>query len=168
MTDYPLLPRDPVYIIKRGDTGTPAWAVQRALGAVGLTVAQDGDFGRRTKIAVEQYQEWNELWTDGVFGPATSHAMAVDLQDLIGVELPDLLLEGQIEMESGALIAATNWIVLGGVDCSYMQRRVYESDYADVAVIKRAFDGRYRSASRRGRPRAGTTASGPTMGAATR
>ena len=47
-------------------------------------------------------------------------------------------------MESGALIAATNWIVLGGVDCSYMQRRVYESYYADVPIIKRAFDGRYQ------------------------
>lgn len=132
------------YTIKKTNRGYPVWAVQRALSDLGIVVEEDAYFGSATDLAVQMFQAGHDLVVDGVFGPASSAAMARTLEKKVPTQVPDGLLHGLVEGESGNLIAAVNWSVAGGVDCGYCQRRVYADDYTDELVVKRAFDGLYQ------------------------
>lgn len=64
-------------LLRKGAEGPPVEALQTRLNNVisaGLTV--DGDFGNRTKAAVEQFQSRAGLDIDGVAGPRTMAALA--------------------------------------------------------------------------------------------
>jgi len=57
-------------IIRRGDKGPEVARVQKLLGII-----IDGDFGPATQIAVEIFQQENNLTVDGVVGPITLQAL---------------------------------------------------------------------------------------------
>jgi peptidoglycan hydrolase-like protein with peptidoglycan-binding domain len=150
-----LIPEKTVYSSKKGDTGIVVWAIQRAinerrqlvaeqLGSLAVLLTEDGVFGTQTKGAVKHFQEGYGLLVDGVFGPATSSALATDLSTLLPITVPGRLVEGLVLGESGGLIGAVNHSVPGGIDCGYTQRRVYEADWANEAAVQRAFDARYQ------------------------
>jgi len=63
----------PMY--REGDKGQEVKRVQGALG--GLKV--DGDFGPKTKKAVQDYQQAESLEVDGIIGPATRKALKIDI-----------------------------------------------------------------------------------------
>jgi hypothetical protein len=139
------IPQNTKYVFKKGDRGIGVWAIQRAIQETwtdpsGLVV--DGIFGRNTDTWVRYFQAEQKLTVDGVFGPASSAAMVPELEATVSVKVPDGLIRGLVEGESGNLIAAVNWSVPGGVDCGYVQRRVYTP--ADDATIQRAFNSGYQ------------------------
>jgi len=142
-----LIPSSTVYSVRKEASPTfniVTWGVQKNLNALGWGLATDGLFGKATHEAVRQFQSNEGLAVDGIFGPASSSSMARELERRVTADLPEGLLRGQVTGESGDLVGAVNWTVAGGVDCSYTQRRVLEADYADEAVVKRAFDGYYQ------------------------
>jgi peptidoglycan hydrolase-like protein with peptidoglycan-binding domain len=134
-----------IYTVDRGQSGYPVWATQRGINALlDPDIAEDGEFGNQTELAVRRFQQYVGLVDDGRFGPKSSAALARRLEDEVSDSLPHGLLRGIVKGESGELIGAVNHSVAGGVDVSYCQRRVYSKDYEDQAVVKRAFDGRYQ------------------------
>lgn len=144
-------PTATAYEVKYRQRGVVPWAVQRALNTIENPhwgpVMQDGIFGAKTKKAVIGFQIERGLVQDGVVGPRTSMEMAQRLMansSLAIYKLPEGLLRGLVEGESGGLIGAVNTSVAGGIDCGYCQRRVYSADYDTPAVVKRAFDGVYQ------------------------
>lgn len=139
-----LVPAKTVYLVEDGDRGMVVWAVQRALNSAGLAVIEDGVFGDETEQTVRRFQSATSLAVDGRFGPATSAKMATILERRVRVVVPGGLIRGVVKAESGDLIGAVNHSVVGGIDCSYTQRRVYASDYSSEAVVRRAFDGLYQ------------------------
>jgi len=146
-----LVPTSTDYTVEKGDRGVVPWAVQRALNdrsapnwGDGLPVVEDGIFGEQTRLAVKSFQEASELKGDGRFGQKTSAAMAAVLGAKVPTSVAPGLVRGIVQAESGNLIGAVNTSVPGGIDCGYVQRRVYEADYSDQAVVRRAFDGLYQ------------------------
>lgn len=137
------IPRQTVYSSERGDRGLVVWAIQRGLNSRGAGIAEDSDYGPQTERAVKDFQITEGLGADGVFGPQSSNALVERLERDVEVELPAGLIGGIIETESQGQIGAINWNTPGGVDCSYLQRRVYESEF-DTAAERRAFDGPYQ------------------------
>ena len=141
------IPKQTKYSFKKGNRGVVPWAIQRSLNHAGHRLVEDGVYGPQTKRAVMNFQRRFGLYVDGVFGPASSSALAAHLGGLAEERLPVVpkgILKGMVEGESGNLIGAVNWSTAGGVDCGYLQRRVYESAYKQGAVIRRAFDGYYQ------------------------
>lgn len=143
----PEIPRATVYEIKRRQSGAHVYAVQRALNTIENptwdALAEDYWFGAKTEGAVMEFQRAHSLGPDGVVGGNTSAKMA----DLIVAAIarrtiPVGLREGIMEGESSRLMGAVNWTVPGGVDCSVVQRRVYEGDYGNAEIVETAFDGR--------------------------
>jgi hypothetical protein len=143
-----MIPSTTTVALKTGMTGVVVWALQKALDDLyGITVSPDGDFGSLTLAAVKKFQDSVDLTADGVAGPLTQRALvqahvATTEEDY---SLPRGLLEGFAAAEGGWLLGAVNWTVAGGVDCGVFQRRVYSADYADAAVVRRAFDVRYQA-----------------------
>jgi peptidoglycan hydrolase-like protein with peptidoglycan-binding domain len=138
------IPPETKYSFKKNSRGIVVWAIQAALNDVSQLsdITQDGWYGNRTEARVASYQQAKGLVSDGIFGPASSQKMAQSLEVTVDVSLPDRLIEGFVDGESAGHIGAVNWSVAGGVDCSYLQRRVL--DGSDDATIQRAFDGRYQ------------------------
>ena len=65
-------------IIRRGDKGPEVARVQKLLGII-----IDGDFGPATQIAVETFQQENNLTVDGVVGPITLQALEANPNEII-------------------------------------------------------------------------------------
>ncbi len=142
-----LIPAETASTVERGDRGTVVWAVQRALNERGNLLQQlveDGIYGERTQKVVEAFQARIGIVVDGRFGPRTSTQLIILLINKAGMAVPDGLIRGVVAGESGYLIGAVNHSVAGGVDCSYLQRRVYEADYSNLEVVHRAFDPVYQ------------------------
>lgn len=137
------IPAETVYSFERGDQGIVIWAIQVLLNDVDdAELLPDGEWGGRTDRRVRRFQENNGLFVDGVFGPASSNRGAELLQDLVVIVLPDGLLVGFVAGESTGYIGAVNHSVAGGVDVSYLMRRVL--DGSDDATIERAFNAHYQ------------------------
>jgi hypothetical protein len=133
------------YTLKPGLTGHDVWALQVNLNSVySSDITEDGDYGNNTKARVTRFQGERGLEADGIAGPLTQRTMALYLAKAPESvqNLPVNLLRGVIEGESGFYVGAVNWSVAGGVDCGYVQRRVYEGDYSNDAVFRKAFDGK--------------------------
>ncbi len=116
--------------------------MQRAFNSFGsyAKLAEDGEFGPGTETVVKNYQANQKLVADGVAGPATQAKMVKSCLRRIGYDdLPEGLVEGIVEAESGGYIAAVNWSSPGGVDCGFTQRRVYDNPYSS-GDIEKAFD----------------------------
>ena len=60
-------------VLRIGDKGNDVRLVQQALG-----IKVDGDFGRATKTAVEEFQKNNGLTVDGVVGSITWEALGLN------------------------------------------------------------------------------------------
>lgn len=140
-----IVPQKTDYTVEKGDLGVIVWALQRALNNwAAPAITEDGVFGDETFRKVKGFQRLQGLTEDGRFGPKTSAKMAALLGKRVRISLPAGLIRGVVNAESGNLIGAVNASVPGGIDCGYVQRRVYESDYDDLAAIRRAFDGLYQ------------------------
>lgn len=141
-----LIPTTIDYTLKEGDNGIVVFAVQRACNKLGIVCAEDMAFGPATSKAVQTLQRRLGVTSDGICGPGTQAALATYLANVQEAEhnLPKNLLASVIAYESGGYLGAVNWSVEGGVDCGITQRRVYDEDYGDTAVIKRAFDAAYQ------------------------
>lgn len=137
------IPASTIYSSERGDRGLVVWAIQRGLNSTGYLLAEDSDYGPVTEGVVRDFQEKHGLAADGVFGPASSAKLAWVLERAVRHTVPAGLLRGLVEGESGELIGAVSWSSPGGVDCSYVQRRVYESQFGTDAEY-RAFDALYQ------------------------
>ena len=142
------IPPSTDYSFRKGDNGIGVWSLQKALIArAGSAITPDGDFGTMTETAVKSWQSSQRLAADGIAGPMTQRALVqktVDARDAQSPRAPAKLLYGFAEGEGGWLLAAVNWSVAGGVDCGAFQRRVYDDDYANDAVIERAFNTSYQ------------------------
>jgi hypothetical protein len=120
---------------RRGDSGWPVYALQRALLAIGYSGvgAADGDFGARTDRAVKRFQRNKQLAADGIAGPATRRALADRVCQVIDKQVrgvPAGLARNLARGEGGDNPAAVNWSVPGGVDCGLFQLRVYGPAYS--------------------------------------
>lgn len=131
------------YGIKKDDQGLRVWALQRAFNSLGYNLLEDGFFGNGTENTVIEWQNSNGLGADGIFGMQSSKRMAFLFDSQIS-NLPQGLVRGQMETESGNWIAAVNTLTPGGIDCGYTQRRVLSSDYNNQEVIRRAWDSKYQ------------------------
>lgn len=65
----------PSSVLKIGSSGPAVMALQQRLIRLGHNIAADGDFGPRTKAAVQDFQQNNQLVIDGVAGPVTLAAI---------------------------------------------------------------------------------------------
>jgi peptidoglycan hydrolase-like protein with peptidoglycan-binding domain len=143
-----LIPERTVYSVQRRllwpDHPTVVKAVQRGLNVLGWTLLEDGVFGKQTLRVVKRFQETRGLTVDGKFGPLSSKRLAMELPSYVSASVPQRLLEGFSRGESGDLIGAVNWSVYGGVDCGYLQRRVFAGSYEVAEVVDEAFDPLYQ------------------------
>lgn len=141
------LPRTTAYEVAYGERGIVVWAVQRALKRLGRDITLDGDYGPQTKARVAEFQREVGLTppTSPQVGPGTQRKLVERLLVLYTQGLPGGLLHGFAEGEGGWTLTAVNHSVAGGVDCGAFQRRVYDEDYGNDAVIERAFDAGYQA-----------------------
>ena len=130
--------------IAKGDEGLRVWCLQRTVNSLGYNVLEDALFGDQTDWVVREIQRKHNLVVDGVFGWKTSGVVVAKLSANLPVLLPANLLRGLVAHETGSWIVAVNWSVAGGVDCGVVQRRVFEADYQNQDVIRRAFDTSYQ------------------------
>ncbi len=103
--------------LKEGINGYDTWVLQINLNATGYNVGgADGYFGPKTKAAVTQFQQNNNLTADGIAGIQTLKKIAV-----IGstaarnkYSIPIGLLAGIIEGESGYILPAVSTVYPNG------------------------------------------------------
>lgn len=128
--------------LKEGQISHSVWAWQINLNKVGNTLSEDGNFGPRTKEATKSYQTKNGITIDGIAGPVTQRYLAFELlrSPQKKYATPPGLIRGLAENESGWAVGAVNWDIPGGVDCGWVQRRIYEGNYTNQA-FKDAFNG---------------------------
>jgi hypothetical protein len=117
--------------LRIGAQGWPVYGLQAGLASRGAPIVPDGDFGPITQRETLAFQKRRSLTADGIAGPATQMALALQVAASIDAEsLPKLvpwgLAASLIEGESGYALGAVNWSVPGGVDCGLVQLRVYE------------------------------------------
>ncbi len=72
--------RDGVLLLRRGSRGEPVRLLQQHLTSLGLTLVDDGIFGRLTDGAVRAFQHAAGIKVDGVVGPQTLAALDAALQ----------------------------------------------------------------------------------------
>lgn len=149
MSLFSTIPRETIYAFKKGGPPTlGTFALQVAFNAVystELPLAIDGVFGNRTEGTVRKFQRGLGLLADGIAGPVTQRALAVKMRELSDPEerVPRGIIDGLVEGESGGYIDAKNWSVSGGVDLSYVQRRVAYPVQSETAV-ERAYNPPYQ------------------------
>lgn len=130
MPSSPLYPSKTFrYVLKRGMTGFEIAALQLLLNDVrhaGLVV--DGVFGAASEKAVKAFQAVAKITVDGIAGVGTQTALG--RKAIVGPSqeqnLPDGLLRGIVEGESGYAVGCVNWSVPPGVDCGLIQDRVFD------------------------------------------
>jgi hypothetical protein len=129
-------------VLKNGMANHSVWAFQLNLKRK-YDIVSDGVFGDATESIVRRFQTLKNLKVDGVAGIVTQRALALELIERTEGQfrtIPIGMLKGISEGESGWAVGAVNWSVGGGVDCGWMQRRVYFADDSD-AMFAQAFDG---------------------------
>lgn len=141
-------PSKTIYEFKKGDPdGVGVAALQVAINETGYTPALvvDGNFGDATDVAVKAYQASKGLVADGVAGLKTQTKLADGFGRVAKSQygLPSGLIYGLVEAEAGFRIAAVNWSQPGGVDCGYVQRRVYGPPWKE-AEVEAAFSSEHQ------------------------
>ena len=66
---------EPVYNVRKGDTGEGVKWLQFELNEAGYSLAIDGDFGRKTDKALRSFQTSSKLVCDGICGKKTRAAL---------------------------------------------------------------------------------------------
>lgn len=145
------IPQETDYVLREGDQGIVVWAFQRTCERLSIPVAggPDGDFQEGTVAAAKILQVklgFVGKDVDGVVGPQTQHGLAEYLthREETLTKVPLNILLSLVTYESSGLLGAVNYSKAGGIDCGMCQRRVYEVDYDDEDVIRRAFDAAYQ------------------------
>lgn len=144
-------PADTKYSFKKDDLHVGVWAIQHALNRIPLQaypddLIVDGHYGEETEKNVIAYQRATGLVADGIFGPACQARLVRSIEVRTPMGLPANLIRSIVEGESGNAIACVNWSVPGGVDCGYVQRRVYSDGGFKQTEVERAFDSFYQFA----------------------
>ncbi|MGD9009953.1 MAG: peptidoglycan-binding domain-containing protein, partial [Desulfobacteraceae bacterium] len=67
-----------LYLQSPNMRGDDVRQLQQALANAGLEVEVDGIFGQQTSEAVKKFQQQNDLTVDGIVGPATLAALAIE------------------------------------------------------------------------------------------
>lgn len=130
------------YTLHKGLTGHDVWALQINLNARfgnrQVPLVEDGVYGPTTAGRVYLFQSNNNLVKDGVAGAVTQRTLArlMARPHEKAQGLPKGLLDGLIEGESGWMVGAVSWLVAGGVDCGWIQRRVLDSNFSTAAFHK--------------------------------
>lgn len=118
------------YALKRGQVGSDVWALQINLNLLGASLVEDGEFGPASEAAVKKYQASRKLVADGIAGNKTQTQMCLDLiPHYEPASLPNGLLRGIIEGESGYAVGCVNTDAAGGIDCGWTQDRVPTAEY---------------------------------------
>jgi Putative peptidoglycan binding domain len=138
------IPHDETFTFKVGmppHLGT--YAIQKALIAYNplLPLAADGVYGVATADRVVSFQKNRGILADGIAGPQTQRMIAVAMREISDPDqrVPRGVIDGLVQGESTGLVDAKNWQQLGGVDLSYVQRRVTYPVVSETAV-RRAYD----------------------------
>lgn len=76
---WPLLRAEPAAAWEVADIDGDMLEIQRALNALGYSLAEDGRFGPKTRAAVADFQRLNGLTADGIPGPVTCAAIELRL-----------------------------------------------------------------------------------------
>jgi peptidoglycan hydrolase-like protein with peptidoglycan-binding domain len=112
-------------VLRQGEKSKDIEGLQRSLNQLGFrdaqgrALAEDGDYGRRTKEAVEAFQHANGLKVDGIAGP--------DTLTRIGRQLP-----GQGQVTATAEITSP---------VAAQPRTLADSGHPDHALYRQAYDG---------------------------
>lgn len=140
------------WVLKKGLIGSDVRALQLNLNLL-LTnkIKEDGIFGDFTEKQVIAYQRNHGLVADGIAGGATQKSLGKRL--LIPAwrpfSLPAGLGEGLVEAESSWAVGCVNWSAPGGVDCGWIQDRVFWNTGPEEISDQRwynAFSGAYGGA----------------------
>ncbi|PTV99290.1 murein DD-endopeptidase MepM/ murein hydrolase activator NlpD [Halanaerobium saccharolyticum] len=73
--------------VKLNDRGRDVIEVQKYLETLGYNVSTDGIFGRTTEVAVESFQESNNLQVDGIVGGRTLELLKKMISEKVSYEL---------------------------------------------------------------------------------
>lgn len=139
--------------LSKGSSGIRVENLQQQLRSLGYMAASvDGDFGSRTKAAVELFQDTADLHVDGIAGPKTLHALASskapECDSLIelrhgdsGIRVKEmqhqLMKLGFLEKASGSYDKATVNAVAAFLDSIGMEGN---GKTATVKMLKELFD----------------------------
>jgi Putative peptidoglycan binding domain len=143
------IPRETTYAFKKGMAPhLGAYAIQRALNVIypdDSPLITDGSFGDASDARVKKYQTSLKLVSDGIAGPVTQRRIALSMRKHADPEerVPRGIIDGLVMGESGGYVDAKNWSVNGGVDLSYVQRRVAYPVQSATAV-ERAYNPPYQ------------------------
>ncbi len=75
--------KEKILILKLGSTGEPVAVLQKALKDLDFSPGKiDGDFGLKTELAVEKFQNKSNILVDGIVGPGTIHEIDIQLSKL--------------------------------------------------------------------------------------
>ena len=90
--------------LKQGDRGQDVTILQKMLQENGFSIVADGDFGKKTHLAVCQFQQSANLVADGIVGTKTWAALAekqeIDFEEaatILGVELAAIRAVHEVE-----------------------------------------------------------------------
>lgn len=108
-------------ILKIGDKGDDVRLVQQALG---ITV--DGDFGRATKAAVEEFQRNKGLTVDGIVGSATWEALGLNNTISLAPKTPQLINQTRQE-EAAARLQSQKNTKIQQVDPTIIEENIPEN-----------------------------------------
>ena len=127
-----------------GMEGADVWALQINLAAARNGLAPDGYFGPATQQSVRDYQKASGLDVDGVAGIITQRSLCLGLSQSASSKyrLPDGLLKGLMENESGFAVAAyaahpgSAGFDLGPYQHSFTSQSAAQADYAHAYSAK--------------------------------
>jgi hypothetical protein len=136
------------YAFSKGMTGADVWALQINLAAIAPGIDMDGNFGPITEAAVRNFQGKHGLTVDGVAGIVTQRSMCLTLSQPATdkYRLPDGLLKGLMENESGYAVAAFSahpsdaGFDLGPYQKSFSSPRGSQTEYAHAYSAKAMAD----------------------------
>lgn len=130
--------------VTEGDTGSLVRRIQTHLNeqdTVDISIEVDGSYGPATKQAVEDYQEENDLFVDGVVGPRTMYLLNAENSALLtDVETEEALNEIGLTFtdSSDEMIDKFTDLFRNHPE---VQKVLGDDEFGEIAVTEMDFDG---------------------------